>query len=372
MRILIVKLSSLGDLIHAFPAVSELLDLTNTHASSIDWLVDSDFESIPPMHPGISQVFSLPLRRLKRQGFCLQSWQDLKLFFQQLTLLRKQPYHHIIDAQGLFKSALITAAIKWTTRPFSQVKHRPQVHGFDKNSIREEGAACFYDKSHPVSKGLHAIHRIRVLCAQALQYPCDLHAVIQYGLPTFKKSSRKTVIFLHGSSWPSKEWPKEHWIALAHALIRQDPSLQIQCLFGNTAERQRAIDFQNELPASNFQVIPCQTLPDLLPLLGEAWAVISVDSGLGHLSAALNTPVIGLFGPTDPNKTGFVTPNKYLSNQTIQATGFECMPCKKRFCRLQAPPEQHKAACMEALPVKEVAFRLHFLFSPPGFIDAQP
>ncbi len=286
MRVLIVKTSSMGDVIHALPA------LTDAKAARpeihFDWVVEEGFAEIPGWHPAVETVIPVALRRWRKNIFqSLRSteWRQFK------TQLRKAHYDWVIDAQGLIKSALV-----------SRVTKSP-VMGYDKHSIREPAASWFYQQKYPVSKKLHAVERIRQLFSQALEYELP-EAKGDYGLARtcFAGSPPviPTIIFLHATARDDKLYPESHWRELAANLVAD--GFHIQLPWGADHERERADRIAAGI--EGVEVLPRLNLHGVACLLAQASAVVAVDTGLGHLSAALNIPTVSLYGPTNPDLIG--------------------------------------------------------------------
>lgn len=298
-RILLVKTSSLGDVIHNLPV------LTDIHAhlpnAQIDWVVEESFADIPRMHPHVNQVFTIALRRWRKALVNAQTWSEIKRFKQ---LIAQQKYDIVIDTQGLLKSALITRFANGVT------------HGYDKQSIREPMASCFYDKTHAISYQQHAVTRNRTLAALSLGYapPSD---TADYGIHAQASALQlpsSFVIALHASSRDSKRWPTEYWVKfgvnlglklkLNHQKTPKNPPLNMVLPWSNPAERARAEQIANSL--ENAVVLPKLSLIELASVISQAKAAIGVDTGLSHLAAALNIPTIAIYTDTNPTLTGLM------------------------------------------------------------------
>ena len=160
-RILIVKTSSLGDVIHCLPVVNDIHQhFANIQIDAqIDWVVEESFADIPRMHKGVNKVFTVAMRRWKKQLFNPKTWSEISEFKK---LIKQNKYDAVIDCQGLLKSALITKQALTTIQGLK--------HGYDKNSIREPIASLFYEKTHAISYQQHAVTRNRALCAMSLGY----------------------------------------------------------------------------------------------------------------------------------------------------------------------------------------------------------
>jgi len=286
-QILIVKTSSLGDLVHTLPVVSDIA--RHYPEIRIDWLAEEAFLEIPRFHPGVRRVIPVALRRWRKNLFNPNTWREVLSF---CTKLRATEYHQVIDHQGLIKSAVlsrIARGARW---------------GLDFQSVRELVAAGFYHRRCPVRRDQHAVARNRELAARALGYEIPTYPP-NYGIvQTFPgvKTEPRRVICLHATSRPEKNWPQEHWITLGKFLAHQGKI----CLFpwGNIAERYAAQFLVASIPQA--RVLPQLSLRDLAEILATAQLVIGVDTGLTHLAVALGRPTIALYCDTDPQKTGVV------------------------------------------------------------------
>lgn len=296
MKVLLVKTSSLGDIIHALPA------LTDAKAAipniSFDWVVEENFAQIPKMHRAVQDVLPIAWRRLRKNILQAIYSGELK---QTYKMLRQKQYDLIIDAQGLIKSAIIT-----------KLAHGPSF-GYDQDSAREKYAACFYDHKFTIAKDQHAILRIRQLFAAALHYQLP-NTAPDYGIGQ-PSMHNDYIVFLHGTSRGEKCWQEEKWIELA-ALANLN-NLLVYLPWGNALELKRAKSIAQN--SSNVKVLPKLDLTALALLLQHAKAVIAVDTGLAHLAAALNVPVIALYGATEPKLIGTVGANTqiHLTNFTL-------------------------------------------------------
>ncbi len=287
MKVLIVKISSLGDVISTLPAVT---DATRALPDiSFDWVVEENFAEIPSLHPAIEKVIPISLRRLKKNPLNLKAIRDMVSFWQNL---RAKNYDLIIDPQGLIKSALV-----------AKIAHG-KICGFDKNSARESLASYFYHYKFAISKNMHAVERIRQLFAKSLNYPNDNNN-LSYGIDKTRIKSTITynqdyLVFAHGSSRDNKCWDINRWIELAR--LANKLNLKVKLPWGNQQELSRAKKIASS--SDNAEVLPKASLTELAAILSSAKWVIAVDTGLGHLAAALEVPSISLYGPTNPNLAG--------------------------------------------------------------------
>lgn len=292
MKILIVKTSSLGDVIHMLPAVTDAARAMP--GVQVDWLVEESFAAIPAWHPAVQHVLPIAMRRWKKHWTQWATWREMAAVRHQLQTTH---YDRVIDTQGLLKSAL------WT-----RVAQGPRC-GYNAQSAREPLAAHFYDQHVDVSRELHAIERNRRLLAQALGYALDQPAP-DYGLARLAQRlpaldlalPERFVLGLHGTSRADKEWPVAHWIQLAQAVGQVGQSLVLP--WGNAAEHRRALFIAAAVPSS--VVLPRLGLDALAVITERATAVVGVDTGLMHLAAALGKPGLALYTATRPALTGVV------------------------------------------------------------------
>ena len=281
-NILFVKTSSLGDVIHHMPALTDARrHLPKAHFS---WLVEEDYAPLVRLHPAVDEVIPVATRRWRKAIFSPATWAEIRFFMRRI---RVRPYKEIIDTQGLLRSAFLIR------------RAQGRRHGYDRDSIREPLACRYYDVRHAVSRDLHAIVRNRTLTGLALGY--KPRATIDYGLPreNFERAGRYGLL-LHSTARPEKLWPTDSWIALGNAL--RAPGLRLVLPWGSPAERQRG-----ELIA---RAIPGAEVPDRAPidamarLVAGASFVIGVDTGLVHLAAAFGVPLVAIFISSRPGLTG--------------------------------------------------------------------
>ena len=286
MRILIVKTSSLGDVIHNLPVVSDI----RRHFPDVvvDWCVEEGFAAIPRLHPGVGKIIPVAVRRWRKNLFKAATWREIAGFRRTL---QAAPYDAIIDTQGLLKSALMAS-----------LAHGPAL-GYAADSAREPMAARFYDRKFSVSRELHAVVRNRRLAAAALGYAADGEP--DYGIEAVSAGftwmpHRPYVVFLTATSRDDKLWPEANWLALGLLLNAQGISAVLPG--GSAVERERARRLAAGIPGA--VAAPAMTIPDLASLLAGGRAAVGVDTGLTHLAAALKVPTVALYTATDPGLTG--------------------------------------------------------------------
>jgi heptosyltransferase I len=286
VRILIIKTSSLGDIVHCLPVINDIKYFVPE--SSIDWLVEECFADVPRLHPGVDSVITISLRTWKKNLRKKSTWIGL---YKSIKAIRENHYDIIIDFQGLLKSAFFTLFT------------RGDIHGFDKTSIREGAASYFYKFTHTVSKQIHAVVRNRELASKCFQYELldqsahfglEIHNINNFNL------SERYVVLIHGSSKKSKQWPKEHWLKVIQFF--NGLGLRVLLPWGNLEE----YHFSKALrkASTNSLVLPKMNISDLANVISGAKCIIGVDSGLTHLGNAVGIPTIGLYMDSNPYLTG--------------------------------------------------------------------
>jgi heptosyltransferase I len=303
MRILLVKTSSLGDVVHNLPVVADIRN--HFPDAQIDWIAEENFAAIPRLHPDVNRVFPVAMRRWRKHLSSGAVWQQWRVFKQSL---QAQDYDFVIDTQGLLKSSLIARSA------------RGLRCGFDWHSAREPLASFAYQRKFTVAKNLHAVERNRQLVASALGY--QVISAPSYGLASPKSAPDKAfqapcVVFLHATSRADKEWPEENWIALGEYFS----SRGLKCILpsGNEFENQRAQRLANAI--SNAIAKSPGSLEEVATQIAHASAIIGVDTGLTHLACAFGRPTVALYCNTDPGLTGV-----YGSARAVNLGGIGATP----------------------------------------------
>lgn len=323
MRVLLIKTSSLGDVIHALPALTDAARAVP--GIQFDWVIEEGFAEIPAWHPAVGDIIPVAIRRWRKnlwQTFKTGEWRRFK------QRLRDTRYDLVIDAQGLLKSAWLTRYVK------------APVVGLDKDSAREPLASRFYDQAYPVPRAQHAVERVRQLFAQALGYavPAGLG---DYGLDRSRLLGADAdadrapfILFLHGTTWDTKHWPEWYWRQLAERMGER--GLQVRLPWGNPTEKARAERIAEGL--AHAVVLPKLNLAGVAQVLASAQACVAVDTGIGHLAAALDIPTLSLFGPTNPGLSG-----AYGKSQVHLAGDYPaCAPCLQKKCTYQPTDEDRR------------------------------
>lgn len=312
-KILIVKTSSMGDIIHTLPALSDAAKhITNV---SFNWVIEPSFSEIPVWHPNVSRVIPVPLRKFRKEPMRLLKNGEVQSFF---NALREERYDYVIDAQGLIKSAILTRLAKGLRC------------GLDRHSVWESLACLAYKKKVSVQPTLHAITRMRQLFSKILDYSLEEGSLPDYGLQLPKESTftgKPYLVFIHGTTWVTKEWPESYWSQLAKIAVSN--GFDVLLPWGNAVEQERAVRIKADI--SEVTVLPKTTLTDMAKMLGSAVGAVSVDTGLGHLAAALSVPTVSIYGPTDPKEVG--TQGKHQQHVVVD---FKCSPCWNQKCGYQS------------------------------------
>ncbi|MDF0604732.1 lipopolysaccharide heptosyltransferase I [Neisseriaceae bacterium TC5R-5] len=295
MNLLIVRTSSMGDLIHTWPAISEL----KKHYPNfrISWLVEKSFADIASLHPAVDQVITMNWRRWRAQLWQLKTWREIASLRQHLKAV---DWDVVLDSQGLLRSAFVAS---WTKAPLA---------GFDWRSVREPLASLFYHKRYRVDWNLSAVERNRSLFAQAFGY--TVASSPQFGITAGEcpvwLAQQPYAVLLHATSRAAKQWPETHWCLLAKRLFVEQ-GLTMVLPWGSEPEKHRAERLVAQMPAA--VLAPKMSLREAAGLLAHAQAVIGVDTGLTHLANALNIPLVAIYTDTDPARTG-VVPTPYARN----------------------------------------------------------
>ncbi|WP_153099868.1 lipopolysaccharide heptosyltransferase I [Paraburkholderia hayleyella] len=297
-KILIVRVSSLGDVVHNMPVIADIR--RKYPEAQIDWLVEENFVSLVQLVAGVHRALPVSLRRWRKRLLSPANWREVRAFRQALVA---ENYDLVIDCQGLIKTA-------WLAR-----MARGQLVGL---ANRTEGAGFewpvrfFYDRRVPIAPHTHVVERTRQLVAAALNepppQPTDL---IDFGLNVPRAAEALAqaglnlpvpyVVFVHATSRADKQWPEAAWIELGEALVQRGASLVLP--WGSAAERATSERLAQALGAAAI-VPPSLTLPAVVGLLDGAAATVGVDTGLVHIAAALKRPTVELYNFETAWRTG--------------------------------------------------------------------
>jgi heptosyltransferase I len=309
MRIAIVKLSALGDIIHAM-VVLQYIKKAFPHIL-IDWFVDSKFEQILHNNPHINQVYALGLKY--RTESYLTLYKSLK------SLGAHNQYDYVIDLQGLIKSALIARALSYSTV------------GFDKQSVREPLSTLFYRQKYKITYEKNVIMRNLELVCQALHFPLpDIQKKKSFLFFNKNAYIKPRLLVITGSSWKSKVYPKEKFVEIINAL-----DVETYVSWGNKQEEENALFICEH---TNAKILPALDLDTLKSIVSNSSLVIGADSGPTHMAWAMNRPSITIFGPTPAKRNTLET----AINKAIDCKK-EINPKKlnkKDFCITSIPPQE--------------------------------
>jgi len=336
-RVLIIKTSSMGDVVHTLPALTDAVRAMP--GVTFDWVVEEGLAEVPRWHPSVDRVLKVAIRRWRRSWWSGETRGERRRFRAEL---REREYDAVIDAQGLIKSAWLS------------MQARGRRHGLSWGSAREGISSLACHERHAVARSQHAILRVRQLFAASLGYGLGATEP-DYGIDRNRLAegalSRASVVLLHGTTWETKHWPEAYWLALA----KQAGAAGFEVLmpWGNDRERDRAARIASG--CGSVRVLDRLGLGQIAGLLAASSGVVAVDTGLAHVAAALGVPAVTLYGATEPGLTGTVG-----ANQVQMRAEFACAPCLQRRCSFTGPSEV-QPACYGTLPPTAVWARLNGL-----------
>ena len=339
MQVLIIKMSSMGDVLHTLPAITDAKN--NIPDISFDWIIEPGFAEIPSWHPAIEDVIPISFREWKKNFFAALKKQTIS---ETIKNIRRKEYDLVIDAQGLLKSALV-----------SKLARTKYIYGLNKFSAREPLASYLYTHKVSASWEEHAVTRIRSLFAQSLGYALPNvaadYAIKLHNLelnPEYRVRS-PYVMLLHGTTWESKHWPDQYWLELALKLQQQ--GLYTCATWSNHEQLLRVQKIAAQV--TKFKILPRVTLSQAAIILQQARAAVAVDTGFGHLAAALGTPLVSIYGATDPSKIGTLG-----EQQTHLMANYHCSPCTARVCTESTKGLTLLPPCMATITPERVLRKL--------------
>ena len=289
-RVLLIKTSSLGDVIHCLPAVSDMARATPDLV--LDWVIEEQLAEIARLHPAVDRPIPVRLRSWRRRPLESDTWTEFGAFRHAISQKR---YDRVIDAQGLIRSALLAR--------FAAGPHC----GYDRKSVREPPASLFYDRKFAASVTIHAAERMRRLAAQAMGY--EMPAELDYGLriagarPQWL-GGRPYLVALHATARPDKTWSEDAWRDLVGRAAAA--GLDVVLPWGSEPEGQRSKRIAAAAPGAI--VPPLLGFADMASLLAGAAAVVGVDTGLTHLASAVGAPVVAIYAASWSEFNGVMGP----------------------------------------------------------------
>ena len=331
MRVLIVRLSSMGDLVHALPALTDAAEVNPT--ARFDWVVDQTFSDVPSWHKAVDRAIQCPPRR---GGISFLQSLVCGKFVQFAKEIRQTKYDLIIDLQGDFKGAITSCLADGV------------CCGYDAKSVREWGAHFAYRQKFFVAQGQHSITRMRQLMAQALSYPCPKSSP-NYGIDRSRLPEVTPafpfpyLVFIHSTSWESKNYPVDYWQKLTGLALSAGFSVVLP--WGSLKEQERARAIADE--RSRVYVLPNFSISQKASVIANARATVGCDTGLSHIAAALDIPSVAIYGATDPLVCGTIG-----ENQKQMVSHFECVKCHHAKCGYTKPALFKPACLVEITPEK--------------------
>ena len=284
MRILLVKLSSLGDVIQTMPVVDDLR--THLGVVSVDWVVEEAFAGLVERVSGLERVIPIAQRRWRKSWLAASTRRERKAF---VHTLQSASYDAVIDFQGLVKSALVARQAKLAAGGFrATYANASEACGY------EWPVRYLLDRPVAMERRIHAVARYRLLAARAMGY--DVSALAdappRYGLRTTPVGERKAVLLAHGTTRIDNEWPAQAWAELARRLAGQGQHVWLP--HANEREEKWVQALACAI-GSSATVLPRMGLPQMMDVMAGSVGVIGVDSGLSHLAVALDLAHVQLF-----------------------------------------------------------------------------
>ncbi len=284
MRILIVRVSSLGDVVHTLPVLADIY--RHDPEAIIDWVVEEAYAGLVRQNRYINDIVPFALRRWRKNLFSSPTRREFSRF---VARLKSRPYDYVFDTQGLIKTGVIMGLAK-TGKNGQKIGLAHKTDG----SSYEPLSRIFHDQSISVEKHIHVVTRSREIVAKALGYtldtPPDFGLVVPDAAPDWLPS-RPYAVFFHATSRDSKKWPRENWSEIGRLLNRN--GLKILLPWGSQKEKEEAESLAAAIPDSF--VLPRLSITDAVILTGNACFIVGVDTGLAHLAAAFDKPTVQIY-----------------------------------------------------------------------------
>ena len=296
MKLLLVKSSSMGDIVHALPVATDIRE--HFPDAQIDWVAEESFKDIPRLSPHVSDIIVTAFRRWAKHWHSRQTWSEIQAV---RTRVRSGHYDMVIDLQGLARTGVVTS---WA--------HAPAA-GFSFSTVREKPAALAYSRGMRFSleETLGAVHRYRLLAAKALGYQPEGRP--RFGLRPYVPNpvpvDASYACFAVNTSQDRKLWPEAKWVEVGKSL--ETRGIRSILFWGNPVEKSRVERIAKDVPGSI--VAPRLPLSEISSVLSDACLVVGVDTGITHLGAALGRPTVGIFVETSLDKVPVVGDGRYIN-----------------------------------------------------------
>lgn len=294
LRILLVRVSSLGDVVHNMPIVADI----HRHFpdAQIDWVVEENYAGLVRLNRGVRKVIPFALRRWRKSLFARETRAEIKAF---RAALREEQYDWVFDTQGLLKTGIIMGM----ARKAPAGKKVGMANGSE-GSGYEGISRLFHDVSIPTPPRTHAVDRGRIVVSQAMGFPLDAPA--DFGLrgaaieeaPSWLPR-QPYALFLHATARDAKKWAPKNWIETGRELLER--GILVLLPWGSEAEKRDAEALVAALP--NARLLPRLSMPDAVTVAQHATLAIGVDTGLTHIAAACETPTIEIYADSPRWKT---------------------------------------------------------------------
>ncbi|RTK97229.1 MAG: lipopolysaccharide heptosyltransferase I [Neisseriaceae bacterium] len=315
MKILIIRLSAIGDIFHTFTILPDIRKVFKD--VQIDWLVDESFVEVAKLSPLIDNVIPIPLKKWKKSKLSY-----LPNLIKYKKSLPKVNYDYIIDTQSLIKTAVL-----------SKFLFNGDIYGLDRNSAREPLASLFYDYKYNINQDNIAVIRLRGLIAKIFNLN---HNLREFNFevkpkPYLPNFDSKYILFLHGTSKENKKWAIDNWVDLSLWII-SNTDKQIVVTHSNDSEYQFTQDLKDKLNSSRLTVIDKLKFAEFVDVVKHASLVVGVDTGFTHLANLLHIPTIAIYQASDPNYVGMLESDiaKNLGNKESKVTSPQVISCIQR------------------------------------------
>jgi heptosyltransferase I len=284
LKILIVRVSSLGDVVHNMPMVADIL--RRHPGADVDWVVEEAYVDLVRLNPGVRRIIPFALRRWRKRLLSSAMRAEMRGF---RDALREEAYDFVFDTQGLFKTGLVMRMAR-----LAAGGKRVGLANGTEDSGYEGISRIFHTMSVPVGLRTHAVERARIVAAAALGYTIDTPADFNLGAPALSPSwmpAEPYAVFFHGTARAAKQWSAGHWIRIARFLGER--GMKVLLPWGSSLEHAAAMELARDMP--NATVLPKLPMMEAVLLAQRAALAIGVDTGLTHIAAACNRPTIELY-----------------------------------------------------------------------------